>query len=211
MKRTKLAFLAIIAVIFFAAFRETSYAQLRQIKLRVDGLACPFCAYGLEKNLKALKGVKELKIDLDKGVVTLFPKEGALIPVDRLSEAVKDSGFTPRDIKLTVAGHITTLAKLKENQETAKAVAEIQKVAKARGVKLPDNPFVLKLEKPNQVFLLLKNPDKAYQKSFEQLSSIINNRQTIVVTGTLPVLKTKKSKILSMTLFVESFNMEKSG
>ncbi|MCZ6677304.1 MAG: hypothetical protein O7E52_08645 [Candidatus Poribacteria bacterium] len=56
-----LAFLALTAVVFFAALTPTSHAQLRQIQLRVDGLACPFCAYGLEKNVKALKGVKKLK------------------------------------------------------------------------------------------------------------------------------------------------------
>ena len=209
MKRAKLAFFAITAVIFFAALTQTSHAQLRQLELRVDGLACPFCAYGLEKNLKALKGVKKLKIDMDKAVVTLFPKEGALIPIDRLNEAVKDSGFTPREIKLTIAGHVTTLAKLKEDQKAAKAISEIQKIAKAQGLKLPDNPFVLKLKKTNQIFLLLKSPDKAYWTQFEKLSSTLSEDQVLVIRGTVPARK-DKTKSLLYTLFLLSFKPEKT-
>ncbi|MGN2393298.1 heavy-metal-associated domain-containing protein, partial [Pelomicrobium sp. G1] len=31
--------------------------------LQVDGLACPFCAYGIEKKLRALDGVDKVKVD----------------------------------------------------------------------------------------------------------------------------------------------------
>ncbi|MCH8292904.1 cation transporter [Candidatus Poribacteria bacterium] len=210
MKRTKLAFLALTAVVFFAAPTQTSHAQLRQIQLRVDGLACPFCAYGLEKNVKAIKGVDKIKIDMDKGVVTLFPKEGESIPIDRLRKAVKDGGFTPRELNLVVAGQISTLATLTDDKDAMKAIAEILKAAKDQGLKLPENPFVLKLENPNQIFLLLKSPDKAHRKSFEQLSSLTDNHQAIVVTGTIPV-PTKKKKMVSTALFVKSLNVENSG
>lgn len=177
------------SAILFVTFTQTSHAQLRRLELRVDGLACPFCAYGLEKNLKALKGAKRLEIDINKGIVTIFPEEGELIPVYRLREAVKDSGFTPREIKLTVAGRATTLAKLKKNLKYAKAVSEVQKVAKAQGLKLPDNSFALALEKPKHIFLLLKSPDKAYRAQFEKLSSILSKDQTLVITGAVPEQK----------------------
>jgi len=36
------------------------------VKIRVDGPACPFCAYGLEKKLKRVEGVKDLEIDLER-------------------------------------------------------------------------------------------------------------------------------------------------
>lgn len=210
MKRTKLASLALTAIVFFAALAQTSHAQLRRIELRVDGLACPFCAYGLEKNLKALKGVKDLKIDMKEGRVTLLPKEGELVPINRLNEGVKDSGFTPREIDLVVAGRVSTLADLTDDREAMKVISEIQEAAKEQGLKLPENPFVLRLEKPNQVFLLLESPDKAHRKSFEQLPSVINDYQTIVITGSVSIPEKKKNKTVSMALFVKSLKVPSS-
>lgn len=204
MERTKFTFLIIMAIILFVTFTQTSHAQLRQLELRVDGLACPFCAYGLEKNLKALKGSAKLKIDIDKGIVTIFPKEGELIPVDRLNEAVKDSGFTPRGIKLTVAGRVTTLAKLKKNPKYAKAVSEVQKAAKAQELKLPDNPLALVLVKPEHIFLLLKSSDKAHQAQFEKLSSALSKDKTLVITGAVPEQK-GKIKSQPVALFLLKF------
>ena len=204
MERTKSTFLIIMAFILLVTFAQTSHAELRRLELRVDGMACPFCAYGLEKNLKALKGSAKLKIDIDKGIVIIFPKEGELIPIDRLNEAVKDSGFTPRGIKLVVAGHVTTLAKLKENPEYTKAVSEIQKAAKAQGLKLPDNPFVLRLEKPKQVFVLLKSSDKAYREQFEKFSSTATEAQSLIITGAVPEQKDKIST-QPAALFLLSF------
>ncbi|MDQ3269572.1 MAG: heavy-metal-associated domain-containing protein [Pseudomonadota bacterium] len=33
-------------------------------RLRVDGLACPFCAYGIEKQLSKLDGVARVETDI---------------------------------------------------------------------------------------------------------------------------------------------------
>lgn len=70
-----------------------------RITLRVDGLSCPFCAYGLEKKLKSLKGVSNLNIKVNDGVVTLDVKSGVKLTEDHLKKAVKDAGFTLRNIK----------------------------------------------------------------------------------------------------------------
>ncbi len=40
-------------------------------KLRVDGHACPFCAYGIEKQLSTLEGVARVDVDIEKGAVTV--------------------------------------------------------------------------------------------------------------------------------------------
>lgn len=71
-------------------------AQL--IKVRVDGLACPFCAYGLEKKFKNYDGILNLKIDLDKGLVTFTLAEGKTIDKESIQKIVKDAGFTPKEI-----------------------------------------------------------------------------------------------------------------
>ncbi len=40
-------------------------------KVQVDGLACPFCAYGIEKKLSAVPGVDKLETDIAAGTVAV--------------------------------------------------------------------------------------------------------------------------------------------
>ncbi len=63
-------------------------------QLRVDGLACPFCAYGIEKKLTRTDGVRSLDIDLDGGTVTVTMAEGATMTEAEASRIVEDAGFT---------------------------------------------------------------------------------------------------------------------
>ena len=37
--------------------------------IEVGGLACPFCAYGIEKRLKKIDGIAELSVLLEEGTV----------------------------------------------------------------------------------------------------------------------------------------------
>ena len=69
-------------------------AGAAQYQLRVDGLACPFCAYGIEKELKRTDGVQGLDIDIDAGTVTVTMAEGALLTEEQASRIVEDAGFT---------------------------------------------------------------------------------------------------------------------
>ena len=66
--------------------------------IRVDGLSCPFCAYGLEKNLKQVPGVESVTIDMSAGKATVALKSGAKVDDALLTEAVKKAGFTARGI-----------------------------------------------------------------------------------------------------------------
>jgi mercuric ion binding protein len=65
-------------------------------KLRVDGLACPFCAYGIEKQLSKLEGVARIDVDIAKGAVTVKLNEGATLDEAAAKAAVKRAGFTLR-------------------------------------------------------------------------------------------------------------------
>ncbi len=73
---------------------EAASAAQTQYQLRVDGLACPFCAYGIEKELKRTNGVESLEIDINAGIVTVTMAEGAAITEARASRIVEDAGFT---------------------------------------------------------------------------------------------------------------------
>ena len=65
-------------------------------RIRVDGLACPFCAYGIEKKLSSLKGVGKLAFDMEAGVVTVTMADGADLDEAVARQAVKQAGFTLR-------------------------------------------------------------------------------------------------------------------
>jgi len=70
-----------------------------KITIEVDGLACPFCAYGLEKNLKEIDGVESIGINIDEGSVLLVIAKGKQISENTVLEKIKEAGFTPGTIK----------------------------------------------------------------------------------------------------------------
>lgn len=70
-----------------------------KIKVGVDGLSCPFCAYGLEKKLKKMDGVAEIKIDVENAFTILTIKEGKSVTEEEIRKNVKDAGFTARKIE----------------------------------------------------------------------------------------------------------------
>ena len=79
-----------------------------QVEVQVDGLSCPFCAFGMEKKLKRVEGLKEIKILIDEGRAVLSFKRGALVDFDVIQEAVRKGGFTPQAIRATLTGTLAT-------------------------------------------------------------------------------------------------------
>jgi mercuric ion binding protein len=79
-------------------------AAADRYEVRVDGLACPFCAYGLEKKLEALDGLAGLDIDLDQGLVSFEVTAGEAITPGEIAGAVREAGFSPRSMTLTLTG-----------------------------------------------------------------------------------------------------------
>lgn len=69
-----------------------------QYAMRVDGLACPYCAYGVEKKLKSIEGVENIDIDLDQGLVTVSVREGTELTEPQMAKLFKDAGFTYRSM-----------------------------------------------------------------------------------------------------------------
>ena len=70
-----------------------------RIKVEVDGLSCPFCAYGLEKKLQKMEGVEKIEIDVENAFVLLTLEDGKTVNEAMIRERVKDAGFTAREIK----------------------------------------------------------------------------------------------------------------
>jgi len=65
------------------------------IEVEIRGLACPFCAYSLEKKMKKLDGANNLVIDIDKGLATLYISKGKTLSEDEIRAVIINAGFTP--------------------------------------------------------------------------------------------------------------------
>ncbi len=90
LKRTGL----VLAMMLFAA--PAVLADTHVYKLYVDGLACPFCAYGVEKKIGGLDGVEKIDIDIDGGIVSVTLADGATLDEATAKQAVDEAGFTLR-------------------------------------------------------------------------------------------------------------------
>ena len=64
------------------------------VRLKVDGMVCPFCAYGLEKRLEEIASIDAVLIRISDGLVQIRTKEDQELTDEALRKAVKRSGFS---------------------------------------------------------------------------------------------------------------------
>jgi len=89
----------ILVSLFGLLLMQSAFAAGTHYEMRVDGLACPFCAYGIEKKLKAIEGTDKISVDLDKGLVSVNVIEGKELTEEQMKKLFHDSGFTYRSMK----------------------------------------------------------------------------------------------------------------
>lgn len=65
-------------------------------RLQADGLACPFCAYGIEKQLGRIAGVASVSTDIKSGTLTISMQAAASLTETEARRAVEQAGFTLR-------------------------------------------------------------------------------------------------------------------
>jgi mercuric ion binding protein len=100
--RSLLAFsLFAIALLHAPLLSAQSADESPNVTVGVDGLTCPFCAYGIEKKMLEIDGVASVAVQLDAGAVELWFNEGATISEERIREAVGEAGFEVRGILWT--------------------------------------------------------------------------------------------------------------
>jgi len=75
-------------------------------QLSVNGLTCPFCAFGIEKKLLEVPGVREVEVFLDEGRIALTFERGTEATVKQLEEAVRKAGFELAGLSIETSGEI---------------------------------------------------------------------------------------------------------
>ncbi len=68
--------------------------------VQVDGLGCPFCAYGLEKKMQEMKGVKKFKIEMESGLTSFTYPAEKMLSLAEVKAQVDKAGYTPMDLKV---------------------------------------------------------------------------------------------------------------
>jgi len=87
--------MALLLPIFLAAPSPAAAgdADGGRYRLRVNGLSCPFCAYGIEKKVGGLNGVRSVEVRLDEGAVIVGTRAGTALTEERARRAVEAAGF----------------------------------------------------------------------------------------------------------------------
>lgn len=168
-----LSLLTVTAFISGAPIRASAQVETAAVKL--DGLSCAFCAYGLEKRLKKVEGVEKLEIQVDQGTANLTVKKGKALPIEAVEKAVKDGGFTPREVSLTVMGRLT--------ERNGRAVLTV-----------PDSEEIFLVEPKEQLLKIkeaLKGADKAVR-----LTGKLSQERTEGHTGHPYALSIERFEIL---------------
>lgn len=76
-----------------------------KIFIRADGLACYFCAYGMERFFKQSGRIAWYNMKMKEGIVEIgFIKGKPILDIQTLKKYVYDAGFSPREIKAEFVG-----------------------------------------------------------------------------------------------------------
>ena len=95
---------ALAALLLLISAPSLAKAELLEGELEVSGMTCPFCAFGIEKKLRAVPGVSEVTIFLDEGRIQLaFLPENDAVP-DDIEGAIEKAGFKLSTLRLKVRG-----------------------------------------------------------------------------------------------------------
>ncbi len=64
----------------------------------IEGMACPFCTYNVEKKIREIAGVRTVSTNLNTGIARVIFNEDARPDAKALWDKVVRSGFTPKKI-----------------------------------------------------------------------------------------------------------------
>lgn len=90
--------------------------------IRIDGLACYFCSYGLERFFKKTGKIYSMDMNMKSGIVTIRFVKGKKLPSAKdIYKYVHDAGFTPRWIEVELKGRFSADEKnfiISENKQS---------------------------------------------------------------------------------------------
>ncbi|MHB1142326.1 MAG: heavy-metal-associated domain-containing protein [Sulfuricaulis sp.] len=92
---TVLALFLVVPATLWGAEAAPKAAEQQVLEIQVKGMTCPFCAYGIEKNLSKLPGVKQAQVSLEAKKARVAMQPGQAPDEAAVRKVIVDSGFTP--------------------------------------------------------------------------------------------------------------------
>ncbi len=93
-------------VLLALATAAPAHARVESATVIVEGMACPFCAFGIEKRLKRVEGVGSIEVSLTESSASMSASDEGSIDVASIPEAIREAGFTPGTIEVAAVGTI---------------------------------------------------------------------------------------------------------
>lgn len=78
----------------------TSQEAAPQATIQINGMACPFCTYNIQRQIEALEGVQRVDVSLEKGQAYVTLSKRNPPTAEQLREAVESAGFTPGQVRM---------------------------------------------------------------------------------------------------------------
>src|SRR5574337_647817 len=86
-----------------ALWSATAFAGDTLYTIRVNGLFCPYCAYGIQKTFQKISGVEAVNVDLKDGIVRVKASDSVHFTDAELMQIFKQAGFTYRGMAVAPA------------------------------------------------------------------------------------------------------------
>lgn len=68
------------------------------VEVKIKGMTCPFCVYGIEKNLSQMPGVEQVQVSLEQKRARVTMQPGATADPEGIKKIIQDAGFTPESV-----------------------------------------------------------------------------------------------------------------
>jgi periplasmic mercuric ion binding protein len=88
----------ILTLVLLFSIPQHLFAQQKSndtFSVKVDGLGCPFCAYGLDKKFKDIKGIRDIEIEMETGMLQFKIPATPLLSLEKVVAQVEKAGYTP--------------------------------------------------------------------------------------------------------------------
>lgn len=120
-RKVKLLFASLLACVTF----HRAHALVTQIESGIDGVACSTCGYMLQKSLKKLDFIDDVKVSLISAKALISIKENTIFTTRAFDKAILESGFSQRYLKLDLKGKVIKSngqLLVKDNTQSARIV-----------------------------------------------------------------------------------------
>jgi len=99
--QSKIAGIVLFMMLFFSFSTEikaqNSDKQQQEyiyVKAEIKGMACPYCAFGMEKKLKEISGVNNVEIELEEGLAYISTLKEQKPSKESIQNIILNAGFT---------------------------------------------------------------------------------------------------------------------